>query len=88
MKIVFSEKAENELDSADQSLRKLFLKHSEKIASMPPKRHMKFGLPFNVEEVTKQARMVYYIEEDEGICYVLHCFKTHKEYERWYKSFK
>jgi len=88
MKIVFSEKAENELDSADQSLRKLFLKHSEKIVSMPPKRHMKFGLPFNVKEVTKQARIIYQIEGSEGICYVLHCFKTHKEYERWYKSFK
>ena len=86
MKIEFSEKAEKELEAADQGLRKLFLKHAEKIASMPPKRHMKFGLPFNVEEVTRQARIVYQIEE--GICYILHCFKDHKEYERWYKSFK
>ncbi|MBI4043355.1 MAG: hypothetical protein HY393_00930 [Candidatus Diapherotrites archaeon] len=86
MKIVFSEKAEKELDDTDQGLRKLFLKHAEKIALMPPRRHMKFGLPFNVEEVTRQARIVYNIEENT--CYILHCFKTHKEYERWYKSFK
>lgn len=86
MKIVFSETAEKEFDSADQDLRKLFLKHIEKIVSMPPRRHLRFGLPFNVEAVTKQARLVYNIEED--ICYVLHCFKNHKEYERWYKSFK
>lgn len=86
MKIVFSEKAKKELDDADQSLRKLFLKHAEKIASMPPKRHLSFGLPFNVEEVTRQAMLVYNLEEN--VCHILHCFKNHKEYERWYKSFK
>jgi len=86
MKIEFSEKAEKELDAIDKSLRKLFLKHAEKIVSMPPRRHMRFGLPFNVEEVTRQARMVYNIEKETY--YILHCFKNHKEYERWYKSFK
>ena len=86
MEILFSEKAEKELDDADQNLRKLFLNHAEKIAAMPPRRHLRFGLPFNVEDVTKQARIVYNTEK--GICYILHCFKTHKEYERWYKSFK
>ncbi len=86
MEAVFSEKAEKELDDADTSLRKLFLKHAEKIASIPPGRHLRFGLPFNVEEVTRQARIVYHIENDT--CHILHCFRTHKEYERWYKSFK
>lgn len=86
MKLEFSEKAEKELDTIDKSLRKLFIKYAEKIASMPPRRHMRFGLPFNVEEVTRQARLVYNIEEET--CYILHCFKNHKEYERWYKSFK
>lgn len=86
MKIVFSEKAEKELDNADQNLRKLFIKHAEKIALMPPRRHMKFALPCNVEEITRQARIVYKIEQQT--CYILHCFKNHKEYERWYKSFK
>ena len=86
MKIVFSEKAESELDGIDQGMRKLFMKHAEKIASMPPRRHMRFGLPFNVEEVTKQARIVYNKEGDT--CYILHCFASHKEYEKWYKSFK
>ena len=86
MKILFSEKAEKELDAMEQSLRSLFIKHTEKIASMPLRRHLRFGLPFNVETVTKQARTIYNIEKD--ICYILHCFSTHKEYERWYKSFK
>lgn len=86
MNIAFSEKAEKELGTMDKSLKKLFVKHAEKISLMPPKRHMKFGLPFNVEEVTRQSRMIYKIKEKS--CYILHCFKTHKEYERWYKSFK
>jgi mRNA-degrading endonuclease RelE of RelBE toxin-antitoxin system len=86
MKILFSAKAEKELDDAEESLRKLFFEHAKRVASMPPRRHLRFGLPFNVEEVTKQARIVYSIEN--GACYILHCFKNHKEYERWYKSFK
>ena len=86
MKLEFSENAEKELDSMEKSLKKLFLKHSEKISEMPPRRHMRFGLPFNVEEVTRQARLVYNTENET--CFILHCFKTHKEYERWYKSFK
>ncbi len=86
MKLEFSEKAEEELDAIDKSLRKLFINHAEKIAAMPPRRHMRFGLPFNVEEVTRQARITYKIEKET--CYILHCFKNHKEYERWYKSFK
>lgn len=86
MKTEFSEKAEKELDEMDKRQRELFIKHAEKIAAMPPRRHMRFGLPFNVEEVTRQARIVYNIETET--CYSLHCFATHKEYERWYKSFK
>ena len=86
MKIVFSEKAEEELDAMESGLRALFLKHIEKINAELQPRHLRFGLPFNVEEVTKQARVVYQKEADK--LSILHCFKNHKEYERWYKSFK
>jgi len=86
MEVIFSDDAEKELDEIDPSLRELFFKHVEKIRNMPPRRHMRFGLPFNVEDVTKQARLVYQMEEKNLT--VLHCFKRHKEYERWYKSFK
>jgi mRNA-degrading endonuclease RelE of RelBE toxin-antitoxin system len=86
MKILFSPKAESQLDSIDKGLRKLFFKHAEKVSELPPKRHLRFGLPFYVEEVTKQARMVYNFEKN--IYIILFCFATHKEYERWYKSFK
>ncbi len=86
MKILFFESAEKELEKLDKATNMLFGKHIEKIALMPPRRHLKFGLPFNVEEATKQARIVYKIE-DETIS-IIHCFSTHKEYEKWYKSYK
>jgi len=86
MKIVFSDRTLKELEVMDHGLRKLFVKHAEKVSLNPQKRHLRFGLLFNVEEVTKQARMVFQIEKET--CLILHCFKHHKEYERWFKSFK
>ena len=38
------------------------------------------------EKVTGQARIVCEIRRDT--IYVLHCFGSHKEYERWYRSYK
>ena len=86
MEIVFSKNAQKELDKMDSDLRKMFIKHSEKMLENPPKRHLRFGLPFNVENITKQARLIF-SQESEKI-FILHCFKTHKEYEKWYNSFR
>ncbi len=86
MQAVFSPNAEADLDAFDASLKKLFLSHTEKLLAMPPRRHLKFGLPHFVEKVTKQARMVYDVEGQTLL--VLRCFSTHKEYERWYLRFK
>lgn len=86
MKLVVSEKADMELAAMEALLRKFFVKHMEKLLAMPPRRHMKFDLPYNVEDVTRQARLVY--ETKEKTLFVIHCFATHKEYEKWYKSFK
>jgi hypothetical protein len=58
----------------------------EKLARMPPRRHPKHGLSRNVEDVTKQARLVYLA--DGGAIRVIRCFATHKEYERWYQSYR
>ena len=84
--LIFTPKAGEDLDALDQNVRKMFLKHAEKLQAMPPRRHLKFGLPFNVEDVTKQARMIYKTTENELT--ILRCFATHKEYEKWFKSFK
>ena len=86
MEIRILETAEKELEKIENPLNKQFGKHIEKIASKETSRHLKHGLPYFTENVTKQARIVYYFEEET--IYVMHCFKTHKEYERWYKAFK
>ncbi len=86
MEAIFSPKAQKALDEMDNTLRIIFLKHAEKIASGPEQRHMRFGLPFYVEEVTRQARLVYNF--DAGSLFIVRCFATHKEYEKWYKSYK
>lgn len=86
MEVRILETAEKELEKIDNPLNKQFGNHLKKNASKETSRHLKSGLPYFTENVTKQARIVYYIEEET--IYVMHCFKNHKEYERWYRSFK
>lgn len=85
MQVIISEKAESELAEMDKTMAGFFIRHIEKISQMPPRRHLRFGLPFFVEDVTKQARLIYYFENDS--LFVLRCFATHKGYEKWYHSF-
>ncbi len=86
MEIKILETAEKELEKIANPLNKRFGKHIKKIALKETSRHLKHGLPYLAENVTKQARIIYYIKEKT--IYVMHCFKSHKEYERWYKSYK
>ncbi len=86
MEISYTEQSVKALEELDNSIRKRFVRHIEKLQSVPPRRHLKFGLPYNVEEVTKQARIIYQIKEEE--LHILRCFATHKEYEKWYKAYK
>lgn len=86
MELVFSEDAKRELAGMDEDTKAIFLLHLEKISTRPPRKHLKYGIPCHVENVTKQARIIFDIREDRT--YILHCFATHKEYERWYKSYK
>ena len=84
MKIIYTEQSLETLQKMDNSARKIFIKRIEKLATIPQGRHLKFGLPFNVEEVTKQGRIVYLTKEET--LYIIRCFATHKEYEKWYKK--
>jgi len=86
MEIRFHADALADLETFDKALKFFFDKHIQKIAKMPPRRHLSHGIPCNVEDVTKQARFVYKIKE--GTLYVIRYFATHKEYEKWYLSFK
>ncbi len=86
MELLFSESAKKELENLPQELKAIFLVHLEKIQSKPSRKHMKHGVPCHMEKVTKQTRIVYDVRG--GQTYILHCFANHKEYERWYKSYK
>jgi mRNA-degrading endonuclease RelE of RelBE toxin-antitoxin system len=85
LNIEYTPQAENDLDEMDDATYDLFDKHMDKIARMPPRRHLRFGIPMHVEEVG-QGRILYQVKNDT--IYILRCFKTHKEYEKWYKSLK
>ena len=86
MDLIFSDSAKKELEDLPQDLKNLFLKHLEKMLLKPPQKHMKHGIPCHIEKVTKQVRIVYHIKGNT--IYILHCFEGHKEYERYYRSYK
>lgn len=86
MKSEFTDEAEEEFYGLDKSLQEFFRSHINKISNMPPRGHLKHGLPFFKEDVTKQARLVYV--EEGGTILIIHCFATHKEYEKWYQSYR
>jgi len=86
MDVIFSEKADKDFEPIDQNLRRLFIKHIEKITNLPPRKHMKHGIPHHVGRVTRQARLVCEIEDSRLI--IVRCFKSHKDYENWSKSYK
>ena len=86
MEIIFSDFARREMEGLEQELRSQFIKHLEKMQEAPPRKHMKHGIPCHVEKVTKPARIVYNIKGKQ--IFILHCFASHKEDERWYKSYK
>ena len=86
MNVEFSDISKEEFLNLDKELQIFFKNHLRKLSEMPPRRHMKFGVPHHVEDVTKQARLVYDVSDDT--LFVIHCFASHKEYEKWFKSFK
>ena len=85
MEVSWSDESKKDMKAFEKKLQGFFLHHLDKLAKMPPRRHMKHGLPWHVEDVTRQARLVY--EEEGNTLNVIRCFATHKEYERWYIAF-
>ena len=86
MKIILEEQAQKDFNSLEKALQGFFRRHIDKLQGMPPRRHMRHGLPWHVEDVTKQARLVY--NERGGTLFIIRCFAAHKEYERWYQSYR
>jgi len=85
MEVNIREQAFDDLSEMDNTTYLFFLKRVTKIAQIPPRRHMKFGMPFNIEEIG-QGRIVYWIEEDK--LFIIRCFADHKDYQKWYRSKK
>jgi mRNA-degrading endonuclease RelE of RelBE toxin-antitoxin system len=85
MKVELSEKALEDLEGMDKATYSAFRKHLLKIAAMPPRRHMRHGLPYNIEEVG-QGRIAYQVDDEDETLYIIRCFSDHKEYEKWYNS--
>ncbi len=83
MKVDIDELAKVDLKKMERAQLVLFGKHIDKIADNPSRRHMKHGLPYFVDEVG-QGRIVYQVVNDT--IFVLRCFASHKDYEKWYKS--
>ncbi len=84
--VEFDPIASKELNSLDKQVAILILKHAKKLENYVSKKHLQYGIPHFVEKVTKQARIVF--DLNQNIITIIHCFGTHKEYERWYKSYK
>jgi mRNA-degrading endonuclease RelE of RelBE toxin-antitoxin system len=84
MEVELLEQAKKDLSEMDNSAYVIFKKHLKKIADLLYQRHLKHGMPFYVEEVG-QGRIIFRIEED--VIYIIRCFRTHKDYEKWYRSY-
>ncbi|MFA5382137.1 MAG: hypothetical protein WC356_03150 [Candidatus Micrarchaeia archaeon] len=86
MELFFSSEAEKDLAKLDKYEQKIFMKHAEKILNYENRKHLKHGVPFFVEKVSKQARIIYDIKEEKLI--ILKICATHKEYEKIYNTFR
>lgn len=82
--VIVADKARRDLRRMDKAAARIFVKHIDKISGLPPRRHLKHGLPFSVDEVGG-GRLVY--EFSDGALLIIRCFASHTEYEKWYKSY-
>ncbi len=79
MEIEVTDDADNDLSYMDESQREKFIKHMRKIASMQPTRHFK---EHYVEQVG-EGRIIYQIDLENDVVFILRCFARHKDYDKW-----
>lgn len=80
--VVLHEDAEERLLKIDKPVRERIIKRIARMRSESPRRHMKHGLDFFVEEAG-QYRIVYKFSENKKVIYFV---GDHKEYEKWYSG--
>ena len=86
MTLIFSADAKREIECMPADMQTRFISHLEKLELRPPRKHLKYGIPCHVGNVSKQAGIIFVLRADK--IYILHCFTSHKDYENWYKSYK
>jgi hypothetical protein len=72
----------------DCSERILFYRHVKKLVETEPHRHFGYGIDAYKENVGANCRMMFAWDDDEDTLRILRCFTDHKDYEKWYKSYK
>lgn len=79
------EDAKKQILELDFSIREQILKRIKRMESGPAGRHLKYGLPYCIEEIG-QYRIAYTSNEQskEKIIYFV---GNHKDYEKWFKQF-
>ena len=85
MEIIIADNADEDLGDMDSSTRARFDKHILKIATKRPTRFFK---NHNIEQVGDQGRIIFHVDLRDDVLYILRCFTTHKDYEKWCNSFR
>jgi mRNA-degrading endonuclease RelE of RelBE toxin-antitoxin system len=88
MQVIFDEDARRDMKKMGQAERILFYQHIKKLAETGPRRHFSHGIDAYKENVGADGRMVFAWDDDEETLRILRCFTDHKDYEKWYKSYK
>ena len=86
MRIEISGEADEAMGKMDGSMRKRFDKHIMKIANVRPTR---FLADQNIEDVGhNDGRIIYKIDLESDILFILKCFPDHKSYDKWRDSLR
>ena len=85
MEIIITDNADDDLGNMESSIRIRFDKHILKIATQRPTRFFK---NHNIEQVGDQGRIIYQVDLKDDVLYILRCFATHKDYEKWCNSIR
>jgi len=85
VEIIITDNADEEMGNMGSSTRIRFDKHILKIATKRPTRFFK---DHNIVQVGDQGRIIFQVDLKDDVLYILRCFSTHKDYEKWYHSLR
>jgi mRNA-degrading endonuclease RelE of RelBE toxin-antitoxin system len=86
MQVIFDEDARKDLKNLSERI--LFHRHIKKLLEIGPRKHFSYKIDAYKENVGADGRIVFMRDEDEDTLRIMRCFTDHKDYEKWYKSYK